>query len=433
MKKHFIRLLIFMLTAVLIAGAFGCEKEDDDPSNPSGTYQPGMKTDEKFAANYQSLLKGDTIINVAITISDAYYAEILAAPEDETYYSADIKIGTDTVSKIGLRTSGNTDLSEFEDNSQSRYSYKVKFDKYVDKQKYVKLDEMYLLNLKSDPSYMRAYLAYSAFREIGGNSPLCSYASLSINGTSQGLYLAVEAVDDAFLKRVFGDNDGVNLYKAAEGADLLSTASLALLDQKNGDDETKTDLQQLIQILNEMPEGEKGDIESILDVESALRYIAVCTGLGIYKSYLSKNPDNYYLAVKEGKFYIFPWNVNSAFGAAGKDNGVSVDISPYEPVYRTSMYERPLVSKLLAVDEYVTKYEGYVTAVREYLDGIEAKIETLDKLIGESVKSDTTGFYSYDQYLVAIGKSEPENNTTGIIAMQEYATLRRDFLKSLNF
>lgn len=433
MKKNFIRLLIFMLTAVLIAGAFGCEKEDDDPSNPSGTYQPGMKTDEKFAANYQSLLKGDTIINVAITISDAYYAEILAAPEDETYYSADIKIGTDTVSKIGLRTSGNTDLSEFEDNSQSRYSYKVKFDKYVDKQKYVKLDEMYLLNLKSDPSYMRAYLAYSAFRAIGGNSPLCSYANLSINGTSQGLYLAVEAVDDAFLKRVFGDNDGVNLYKAAEGADLLSTASLALLDQKNGDDETKTDLQQLIQILNEMPEGEKGDIESILDVDSALRYIAVCTGLGIYKSYLSKNPDNYYLAVKEGKFYIFPWNVNSAFGAAGKDNGVSVDISPYEPVYRTSMYERPLVSKLLAVDEYVTKYEGYVTAVREYLDGIEAKIETLDKLIGESVKSDTTGFYSYDQYLVAIGKSEPENNTTGIIAMQEYATLRRDFLKSLNF
>ncbi|MBR6935735.1 MAG: CotH kinase family protein [Clostridia bacterium] len=433
MKKNFIRLLIFMLTAVLIAGAFGCEKEDDDPSNPSGTYQPGMTTDEKFAANYQSLLKGDTIINVAITISDAYYAEILAAPEDETYYSADIKIGTDTVSKIGLRTSGNTDLSEFEDNSQSRYSYKVKFDKYVDKQKYVKLDEMYLLNLKSDPSYMRAYLAYSAFREIGGNSPLCSYANLSINGTSQGLYLAVEAVDDAFLKRVFGDNDGVNLYKAAEGADLLSTASLALLDQKNGDDETKTDLQQLIQILNEMPEGEKGDIESILDVDSALRYIAVCTGLGIYKSYLSKNPDNYYLAVKEGKFYIFPWNVNSAFGAAGKDNGVSVDISPYEPVYRTSMYERPLVSKLLAVDEYVTKYEGYVTAVREYLDGIEAKIETLDKLISESVKSDTTGFYSYDQYLVAIGKSEPENNTTGIIAMQEYATLRRDFLKSLNF
>jgi len=433
MKKHFIRLLIFMLTAVLIAGAFGCEKEDDDPSNPSGTYQPGMKTDEKFAANYQSLLKGDSIINVAITISDAYYAEILAAPEDETYYSADIKIGTDTVSKIGLRTSGNTDLSEFEDNSQSRYSYKVKFDKYVDKQKYLKLDEMYLLNLKSDPSYMRAYLAYSAFRAVGGNSPLCSYASLSINGTSQGLYLAVEAVDDAFLKRVFGDNDGVNLYKAAEGADLLSTASLALLDQKNGDDETKTDLQQLIQILNEMPEGEKGDIESILDVDSALRYIAVCTGLGIYKSYLSKNPDNYYLAVKDGKFYIFPWNVNSAFGAAGKDNGVSVDISPYEPVYRTSMYERPLVSKLLAVDEYVTKYEGYVTAVREYLDGIEAKIETLDKLIGESVKSDTTGFYSYDQYLVAIGKSEPENNSTGIIAMQEYATLRRDFLKSLNF
>lgn len=434
MNKNFLRILILTLTLAMLACAFGCGGTSDGDSNkPSGTYQPGMTTDEKFAANYQSLLKGDAVLKIEITIANEYYAEILAAPEDETYYNADIKIGTDTVSKVGFRTSGNTDLSEFGDSSQNRYSYKVKFDKYVDKQKYVKLDEMYLLNLKSDPSYMRAFLAYSAFRAIGGNSPLCSYAEFSINGTSQGLYLAVEAVDDAFLKRVFGDNDGVNLYKADEGADLLSTASLALLEQKNGDDETKTDLAQLIQILNETPEGEKGEIESILDVDSALRYIAVCTGLGIYKSYLSKNPDNYYLACKEGKFYVIPWNMNSAFGAASKDNGVSVDISPYEPVYRTTMSERPLASKLLAVDEYVTRYEGYVTAVREFLDGIDSKIDTLDKLIADSVKSDTTGFYSYEQYLVAIGKSNPEDNTTGIIAMQEYAALRRDFLKSLNF
>ncbi|MBO4327231.1 MAG: CotH kinase family protein [Clostridia bacterium] len=344
MKKSIRRICALILALILAACFSACtDNPGTGEDKPTGTYQPGMNTDEKFSANYQSLFKGDSIMNIAITISDAYYAEILAAPEAEQFYSADVKIGTDTVSKIGFRTSGNTDLTEFDEASQNRYSYKIKFDKYVEKQKYLKLDEMYLLNLKSDPSYMRAFIAYSVFRSIGGDSPLCTYASLTINGKAQGLYLAVEAVDDAFLKRVFGDNDG-NLYKAAEGTDLLSSSSIALLDQKNGDDKTKADLQQLIQTLNEMPEGEKGDIESILDVDSVLRYVAVCTGLGIYKSYLSKNPDNFYLAVHEGKFYIIPWNVNSAFGAAGKDNGVTVDISPYEPVYRTSMEERPLVS-----------------------------------------------------------------------------------------
>ena len=430
MKKGIIRLLTLTITLAIIALAFGCN--GNPSSNPSGTYQPGMTTDDKFAANYQNLLKGENIIDIAITISDAYYAEILAAPEAEQFYSADIKIGTDTISKIGFRTSGNTDLSEFDDSVQSRYSFKIKFDKYVEKQKYLKLDEMYLLNLMSDPSYMRAFIAYTAFRSIGGVSPLCNFANLSINGKAQGLYLAVEGVDDAFLKRVFGDNDG-NLYKAAEGTDLLSSSSIALLDQKNGDDKTKADLQELIQKLNEMPDGEKGDIESILDVDSALKYIAVCTGLGIYKSYLSKNPDNFYLAVHEGKFTVIPWNVNSAFGAAGKDNGVSVDISPYEPVYRTTMSERPLASKLLAVDEYCTRYEGYVTAVREILDNLDKTISAIDSLIGDTIKNDANGFYSYEQYLVAIGKSNPEDNTTGIISMYEYATLRRDYLKSLNF
>lgn len=431
MKKNFLRICLIVLSMMLIVGMAGCGTDSGDGTT-SATAQTGLVVDDKYAANYQKLFDGKSIIDIQITISDAYYKEILAAPEAETFYNADIKIGTDTVTKIGFRTSGNTDLSEYGESSQARYSYKIKFDKYVDKQKYLKLDEMYLINLKGDPSYMRAFIAYSAFRAIGGDSPLCSYTNLSINGQSQGLYLAVEGVDDAFLNRVVGNNDG-NLYKAEEGVDLLSTSSLALLDQKNGDDTSKTDLTDLIRILGEMPAGEKGDIESILDVDSALRYIAVCTGLGIYKSYLSKNPDNFYLAVKDGKFIIVPWNVNSAFGASGKDNGVTVNLTPYEPVYRTTMSERPLVSKLLAVDEYCTRYEGYVTAVREYLDNIPTLIDTIHSLISEKVQSDPSAFFSYDQYLIAIGKGDTGNNTTGTIAMFEYAELRSEYLKSLNF
>ena len=147
MKKSIIRLFVLTLSIAIIACAFGCTEGGSSTTDPSGTYQPGIKPDDKFSANYENLLKGDSVINISITLSDAYYAEIIADPEAEQYYSADVKIGSDTVSKAGFRTSGNTDLSDFSDSSQNRFSYKIKFDKYVEKQKYLKLDEMYLLNL----------------------------------------------------------------------------------------------------------------------------------------------------------------------------------------------------------------------------------------------------------------------------------------------
>lgn len=62
---------------------------------------------------------------------------------------------------------------------------------------------------------MREYLTYEAFRKLGADTPLTVYANVYVNGNLFGFYLCVEDVDDSFLEREFGDNDG-NLYKAGE-------------------------------------------------------------------------------------------------------------------------------------------------------------------------------------------------------------------------
>jgi len=423
------KILSAVLAFVMLGCCFACSSTTTDPD---ATYQPGISVNEEYAGTYVSLFSGENIVEINITVDANNYSAMLSEPEAETFYAADVKIDTESITKVGFRTSGNTDITEFSESSQNRYCFKIKFDKYVEKQKFLKLDEMSLLNMNGDPSYLRSFIALNAYRALGVDAPYCTFAKLSINGTYTGLYLAVEGVDDAFLKRVYGNNDGT-LYKAEEGADLYDSSSLELLDQKNGQDKTKGDLDTLITTLAAMPFGEKGDIESILNVDNVLRYIAVTTGLGIYKSYLSKNPDNYYLSCNDGLFTIIPWDTKSAFGGANKDNGATVTISPYEPVYRTTMDERPLVSKLLAVPEYLATYESYVVKVREYLDGISDQIDKLDALIGSSVQEDPTAFYSYEQYLVAIGKSDASGNTTGVITVSEYSTLRRDYLVSCNF
>ena len=184
---------------------------------------------------------------------------------------------------------GNTDL-DGGDESAYRYSYRLKFDKFVKGQTIDGLDELVLSNVSRDPSYMREFLLCEAFEKVELVAPLATYATVTINDNLVGFYVAIESVDDSFLKRNFGNNKG-NLYKSNEQATLVDHNSLSLMEQKNGSDETKEDLQLLIDTLNSMPLGEKGDIENIMHVDSVLKYIAV--NVNNYDSYIGASATNY--------------------------------------------------------------------------------------------------------------------------------------------
>ena len=110
------RLLLLLLAAVLVLPAAGCTGGGD----PESTYRPGMEVDEKYANSYQPIFDGKSVLNIEVTLNAGYYEEILEAPEAEQFYSADIKLGTDTISKVGFRTSGNTDLSGYVEDVQNR-------------------------------------------------------------------------------------------------------------------------------------------------------------------------------------------------------------------------------------------------------------------------------------------------------------------------
>ena len=59
---------------------------------------------------------------------------------------------------------------------------------------------------------MKDYLTYQMMGYFDVAAPLCSYVYLTVNGEDWGLYLAVEGVEESFLKRNYGANYG-ELYK----------------------------------------------------------------------------------------------------------------------------------------------------------------------------------------------------------------------------
>lgn len=132
--------------------------------------------------------------------------------EDEEYSSCSLVIDNEAYKNVAIRAKGNTSLTQVSSYGNDRYSFKIEFDHYDSNKTYHGLDKLCLNNIIQDNTYMKDYLAYQMMADMGVASPLCSYVYITVNGEDWGLYLAVEAVEDSFLARNYG-NDSGELYK----------------------------------------------------------------------------------------------------------------------------------------------------------------------------------------------------------------------------
>lgn len=317
-----------------------------------------------------------------------------AYPKNEEYHSADITVNGIEMKNSGIRTKGNMTLSSVASSDSDRYSFRIKFNKYVKDQTLLGLNELCLNNEYSDPSYMREYLHYEMLREMGQSVPETVFCNLYINGELYGFYLAVEAIDNSFLERNYGENQNGNLYKMEEGASLVynEDENYTYAELKSGSDKEQLGLKNFIKKLDS---GDKSEIESVLDVDSALIYIAANTVLCSYDSYNNSMKHNYYLYENEdGIFSVLTWDVNMSFGGRESNTNVGIDT----PIVSGSMESSPLISKLLDIDEYKEKYYEYIKEMMSWLENLETRVNELKSIIKPYVENDPSAFYTAEEF-----------------------------------
>ena len=163
---------------------------------------------------YQEELFGtDNIMQIDIIMEETEWEDMLKNASAEQYYSCDIIINGQRVNNVGIRPKGNTSLSAIvQDPDSDRYSLKLEFDHYVDGQTCLGLDKLILNNNYADAANMKEAIVYDMYQYLGADASLYNYAEISVNGTYWGVYLALEAVEDSFLLRNYGAEDGA-LYK----------------------------------------------------------------------------------------------------------------------------------------------------------------------------------------------------------------------------
>lgn len=167
---------------------------------------------------------------------------------------------------------------------------------------------------------------------------------------------------------------------------------------------TENDFMRVVQALKALSKGE--ELETYLDVDQILRYLAAHTIVVNLDSYSSSMAQNYYLYEREGKITILPWDYNLAWGGFQSGTASSVINFPIDtPLSGVEMSSRPLIEKLFANTEYLERYHSYLQQLIDsyFADGkFEEKINALEALLSDYVRSDATAFCTYEEFKTAV-------------------------------
>ena len=372
------------------------------------------------AAGYASrLFQPSEVHTIEIVMDD--WDSFLAQCTDEEYAACTVIIDGESFRNVGIRAKGNTSLSSVAAYGNNRYSFKIEFDHYDSSINYYGLDKLCLNNIIQDTTYMKDYLTYRLMYEFGVDAPLCSYAYITVNGsTDWGLYLAVEGVEESFLQRNYG-NDYGELYKpdsmkmgggrgngmefrfptegfnpdgkefsppenleqakvekdrhgpgpgfpfgsgmASDDVSLIYTDdafdSYTNIFENAKTDPSDPDKARLIASLKKLNHNDS--LESVVDMDEVIRYFVVHNFVLNFDSYTGAMIHNYYLYEKDGQLSMIPWDYNLAFGGFESESDATqlVNYPIDTPVSGGTTDSRPMLSWIFDNEDYTDLYHQY--------------------------------------------------------------------------
>ncbi len=412
--------------------------------------------------SYETAIFGQEMIQIDILADSKTWQTMLDNATEEAYIKVDVTVNGTIFHDVGIRPKGNSSLRDVASSDSDRYSFRIKFDEYVQGQTCFGLDNLVVNNMISDNTYLKEYLSYDIMKTIGVETPYFGFSQIKVNGKPWGFYLAVEVYNDSYETRVTGNTDGM-LYNVKMNMDKGANAAMAKglpesrtlpaggatppknsvptengLPMQNGlplgmgrgmgnstgsllytDDNpnsygaifenvvgkgTEADFAKVIKAIKVL--NTDANLEAYFDVDAILRYLAAHTVVVNLDSYSSNMAQNYYLYEVDGKITILPWDYNMAWGGfESRDASTVVNFPIDTPVSNVALKDRPLIEKLLANQTYLATYHQYLQDILDQYfadDKFATKIETLKTLIDESVKNDPSAFCTYADFQKAI-------------------------------
>lgn len=320
---------------------------------------------QEFNPGEDEIFREDEVTEIHVTFAEADKAFLLASENrfSETYVTADVTFNNSIlenamVSNVGIRLRGNTARGHL------KKSFKIDFREFGGG----KFFNHKKINLKpnvNDPSHVRELLTMKLYRQMDVPAPRVAPAALYFNEEYMGVYLMIEQIDDEFVDRRFGHEDGF-LYKCSFGATLENSGRLLdeeLYESKmNEENDTRAELQAFAEVLNNTTDEDfRSEIQQVFQVDRFIRQLAVEAVTGHWDGYSYLN-NNYYLFYddRSGKFEFIAYDTDNTWGI----DWVSRDWATRDlNHFHRHGHARPLTSRILDVPEYRNRYHACLNKV----------------------------------------------------------------------
>ena len=310
-------------------------------------------------------------------------------------------------------------------------SLNISMDAVIDEQDLLGYQSLNLLNANNDPTFLRAVL-YTEIARRYLPTPKMNFMRVVINGESWGVYLNAQQFNGDLIRENFKTGGGAR-WKAPGSP--RGQAGLEYLGEDPADYrrlyeiKTKDDPEQwqalirMTKVLNETPpEKLEAALSPLLDIDGALRFLAVEVALVNSDGYWTRASDYNLYRDPAGRFHIIPHDVNEALGGEGGGRGGRAQL---DPLVALNDPTKPLRSKLLAVPALREKYLGYVRDIAtRWLDwnALMPILKPAHALIAAEVKADTRKLYDYEGFQAGIGANDN--------SLKNFIDARRAFLLS---
>jgi spore coat protein H len=297
-----------------------------------------------------------------------------------------------TFKDVGVRYKGNA--SYMASAMALKRNLKIDFDRYDEDNRFHGLKTLNLNAGAMDPTKGHEVLSYAVFRDAGVPAPRTAFAEVTLTVPGKhdkeflGLYTVVEQVDKTFLKDRFKNNKGLLMKpERLRGLEYLGDDWAKYKDRYGPKHEpTEKEAQRVIAFAKLVNRGSdeqfKKEIDSYLDVDEFLRFVAVNALLVNLDSFLTLGHNYYiYLNPETNKFVFIPWDLDLSLG------GFPMMGSPEQQLDLSLMHphagENKLIDRLLAIKEVNEKY-------RKLLKELATTVFTKERLLKDIAAIETT-------------------------------------------
>jgi len=349
---------------------------------------------------------------------------------------ATVEFDGQTLEEVGLRYKGNSTFMA--SRNTPKKSFKLDFNQFVKKQKFLGLTKLNLNNNALDPSQIREAVSYEIFRQAGVPAPRTAFARvyLTVAGEQDkkylGMYTVVEQVDEKFLQNHFASKDGLLLKpeRIGElpyyGEDWSKYAKP--YDAKNDGTPAATKrFIALAKLVNSGTDAEfREQIRSFINVNAFARFLAL-NGLMVNMDSILAMGQNYYIYhdAAEDQFHWIPWDLNMSFG--GFPSG-----SPEQMMNLSIAHphagKHALIDRLLAVPEIK---KAYLEQVRELtaqvftMANVNAIIEKVKATVRPAIADESK--FALEQFDKAMQEKMPDIAASGGAVGREPNSQMRPF------